>query len=214
MKTVRQRVLEFIRTHRSVSAAELGSAFHMTPANARHHLAILMELGLVEAAGQRPADGKGRPTRVFAISRQSAGQNVDQLTSALLDLQQESFTGNSARGSMELLVEGMAARMQPAGSADPGENAPRTLTRSLNHLAQVLNRHHYASRWEAHPGRPHLILGNCPYGSIIAGHPELCWMDAGIIQKFLGVPVNQEAKLKRDPSGLPYCLFLIGKEQV
>ena len=214
MKTVRQRVLEFIRTHRSATAAELGSAFHMTTANARHHLAILLELGLVEVAGQRRADGKGRPTRVFAISRQSAGQNVDQLTSALLDLQQESFTGNSARGSMKPLVEGMAARMQPAGSVDPGENAPRNLTRSLNHLTQVFNRHHYASRWEAHPGRPHLILGNCPYLSIIANHPELCRMDAGIIQQFLGVPVNQEAKLKRDPSGLPYCMFLIGKEQV
>ena len=213
MKTVRQRVLEFIRTHRSVTATELGSAFHMTPANARHHLAILMELGLVEVANQRHAEGKGRPARVFAVSRQSAGHNLDQLSSALLDLQQVRREGDTARGSMELLVEEMAARMQPAGS-DPGENAPRNLTRSLNHLTRVFNRHHYASRWEAHPGRPHLILGNCPYQPIIGGHPELCWMDAGIIQQFLGVAVNQEAKLKRDPSGMPYCLFLIGKEQV
>ena len=74
MKTVRERILEYIRSHRAVTVAELSQAFQMTPANARHHLATLLEQGLLQVVADRPASGKGRPAHIYAISEQASGK--------------------------------------------------------------------------------------------------------------------------------------------
>jgi predicted ArsR family transcriptional regulator len=85
VKTARQRILEYIRNHRAATVAELSLVLQTSPSNIRHHLSILQEQGAIEVIGERPADGKGRPMKVFALAERYLGNNLDLLTSALLE---------------------------------------------------------------------------------------------------------------------------------
>jgi predicted ArsR family transcriptional regulator len=67
----------------------------------------------------------------------------------------------------------------------------------------------YQARWEAHADAPRLTLGHCPYAAILPEHPELCALDAALLETLLGAPATQVAKLARDGRGGMYCLFVI-----
>ena len=200
MKSTRERILDYLENHSSVTAEELSHALHMTSANVRHHLAILLKMKFVEIIGERPPKERGRPSKVFSLSRERMGENLDLLAHALLQVamqsrepaEQEKFLKNVARA----LIRG-----------DP----PRgSLTQRLFQTVRKLNEMNYRARWEAHAEAPCLILKHCPYQSILREHPELCEMDAHLLEEMLGVPVQQTARLARDPDGGRYCMFRIG----
>jgi predicted ArsR family transcriptional regulator len=65
---------------------------------------------------------------------------------------------------------------------------------------------HYEPRWEARAAGPEIILGHCPFASIIARHPELCQLDAHLLEQGL---VRQAAKLEPNQRGLPICIFAV-----
>jgi predicted ArsR family transcriptional regulator len=71
---------------------------------------------------------------------------------------------------------------------------------------------HYQARWEAGADGPRIVLGHCPYGTVIEKHPELCQMDGALLAKLLGGEVRQTAKLEKGAGGLPYCVFVFAKK--
>jgi predicted ArsR family transcriptional regulator len=75
-----------------------------------------------------------------------------------------------------------------------------------------LNELGYQARWEARPGDPQVQFGHCPYTAIIADHPELCLLDAALLESMLGNSAIQTAKLETDFQGGKYCRFVIGRE--
>ena len=215
MKTVRTRILEYIRSHRAVTAAELSLAFQMTPANARHHLTTLLDRGLLQVVADRPASGKGRPARIFAISEQALGDNFGLLAGILLD----QLTKQTDPDQLESLLRELAGQLGVKMAATVKANgvpikAGESLTRRLGKTTEILNQHHYQARWEARPDAPRLVLGHCPFSAILQEHPELCKLDAYLIEHFAAISVEQTAKLARDPAGLRFCMFRIGKERV
>lgn len=198
MKTSRQRLLDFIQAHSVVSAAEIGQALRMSEANARHHLSILKNQGLVEVSGQRPAQGKGRPTLLYSLSQQTLGDNLPLLAGALLDelrasLSPEAYISWMRRISQRLLEQ--------------HSTAPVHMTQRLYNAVQQLNAWRYQARWEAHAGAPRLILGRCPYAILLANHPELCQMDAALLEGFLDAGVEPLAIQSIDGRGLRQCIF-------
>jgi predicted ArsR family transcriptional regulator len=197
MKTSRQRILEYIQSHRAVTIGELSDALHMTEANARHHLAILQERDLVEVVAMRPPKGKGRPCKVFSPSEQALGHNLDRLTAALLS----EFGGRYGPGERLDLLQGAAERL--AGQVP----SVGSLTGRLSLAVQQLNQLNYHARWEAHGAGPHMILGHCPYAPILSEHPELCHLDAALLERLLGGEVEQLAKQALDERGIPHCVF-------
>jgi predicted ArsR family transcriptional regulator len=208
MKTSRQRVLEYVQAHYPVTAADLSQALHMTEANARHHLSILQERGLLQPAGQRPARAKGRPAQLYRPSDQILGHNLDQLAAALLAL----LKSRADEGEMDEALRSLAGRIAPPGLSEQqpgGEN----LTRRLYLAVRRLNELHYQARWEAWRGAPRLILGHCPYAAIIDHHPELCRMDAYILGGLAQAQVEQTAKLAPDTQGALHCIFRIIEER-
>ncbi len=50
--------------------------------------------------------------------------------------------------------------------------------------------------------------------AILKEHPELCQMEAYLIEHFTNVPVEQTARLAKDIAGLRFCMFRVGKERV
>lgn len=217
MKTSRQKLFAYLQQRTVVSVPELSAALRMTPANARHHLRILQEQGLVEIVGERQPAGsqRGRPILLYGLSRHSRGHNLDGLLSALLKvasdqpggLGQEDFLRQAARR----LAEQTKKSESPERAAAPEDGGKRTapLSARLVAIIQQLNTWRYQARWEARREAPRVILGNCPYAAILAEHPEICRFDHYLLQALMDLPVEQVARLVPDYRGLPQCVFRV-----
>ncbi len=200
MKTTRQRILDYLKGRWGASAAELGRALSLTPANIRHHLRILLGEGVVHVVAERHAGNRGRPTLIYSLSEQAHAHNLDGLASALLD---ELIFADKAEENLLSLAK-VAQRM--AGHAVP---AQAHLTSRLNACIRRLNALNYQARWEAHAHGPHVILGHCPYAAILSEHPELCRLDALLLESLLNASTAQIAKLTPSSHGGFICVFAV-----
>lgn len=203
MQKTRQRILDTLEQRHSATARELAKAFGMTGANLRHHLRLLQEEDLVETIDERPTGGRGRPEKVYALSRRAQPDNLAGLARGLLALLGERQVAKRPATRLRHLAQ----RLAGGASARPGQAASARLvgaTRRLNELG-------YRAHWEARPDGPQVVLGHCPYAAIIAEHPELCRMDAALLAELLGQDVEQLAKLQPGPEGTPQCLFRFAK---
>jgi len=194
MQRTRQRILEQLESQRSATPAELSRALDMTAANMRHHLAVMEEAGLVQAVGEKPSGGRGRPSQVYMCTPQAEEDNLGQLASAALRV-----LGSTQ--SMKQLAEKLGGEQGAAFGP---------LAQRLYKAVQRLNELKYKARWEAHAEAPHLILERCPYAAIIDQHPELCQMDALLLEGLTGEAVQQIAKLEHGLEGPPHCIFVAG----
>ena len=181
----------------------------MTGANARYHLGVLHSEGLVEVVGTRPAVGKGRPAQVYSLSDQARGNNLAVLAAALLDELVLPLPETDQEPALRKLA--MRLSKQVEGNTDANKPGLRMvgahLTHSLKQAVQRLNELGYEARWEARVGAPRVILGRCPYASILNQHPELCRLDAALLETMLGVSVELIARQVVDERGLRSCSF-------
>ncbi len=194
--TARQRVLTQLSKLGPASARELARTLRMSEANVRHHLRVLASDSRVEVrktplslqGGQRGGKGRGRPEKVFGLSPALEGDNLSALAEALL-----------AEAGSSLRMEALAKHILNAD-----EFAGQPMARRLSLLVERLNDMHYQSRWEAGAEGPRVLFGRCPYAAMIEKHPELCWMDAGLLGNALGKEVRQLAKIEK---GQGVCVF-------
>ena len=200
MKSVRQQIIDHLKIRGNVTATELSHALHVTPANIRHHLGILINVGAIQIAGNLPSRSRGRPAKVYALTRMVGQHNLGGLASALLEERLGSLSGPDREAAFQRI----AAHLKPVQ-----ETPPANLTQRLNRTVQWLNDQHYAARWEAHTEAPQVIFGNCPYASILADHPELCQLDTALLSDLLAAPARQTAKLAQDSRGSTFCRFMI-----
>ena len=196
MQNTRQQILDYIRTNKMASAIEISRAFPMTPANARHHLSILEDQNLIENVGQRLAKGRGRPTKLYALTHQAMDHNIDLLVDALLKILKSSDD-----------LEDHFKLLSPILFCD-SDSVTSPIGR-LNQAIQRMNEMHYQARWEVSSDGPKVILGHCPYAAVLAENPELCTMDEVLLSDQLKQPVEQVSKLERSPQGTPYCTFAV-----
>lgn len=203
MKTSRQRLLDYLASRGRVTVEELSRALRMTPANARHHLSVLVEQGSVEVVGQQLASGRGRPALVYGLAAALEGNNLDRLGDALLVELLDGVEAEERKKRMQRLADRIC------GSITSEKREDELLSRKLVATVKRLNEMNYRARWEARSRAPSLILGRCPYAAIIDHHPELCTLDAALLETMLGVRVSQITKLAPDGHGNTQCLFSI-----
>jgi predicted ArsR family transcriptional regulator len=201
MKTSRQRLLEFLRSKKSASAGEIARALKMSAANARHHLAILLDEGVVEISKLRLGESRGRPAQVYSLTRQTGLHNLDKLSNALL---QELL-------ATVALEERPATLRRVASHLHGREALPANLTHRLVHATRRLDEMNYQARWEAHAQAPRIVLEHCPYAAILPEHPELCQMDGFLLEIMIGQPVSQIIRLERNSLGVTQCVFALQK---
>lgn len=190
----RQKILAFLKKQNIATATEIGAALRVTSANARHHLSLLAADGLVEAVSLRGQGQRGRPRKIYRLGNAVLGDNLAGLADALL---------------AQVLPEEAQSTLDALGRvlAGPPPERSTPLMRRLALTVARLNAMRYHARWEAHITGPRLALGHCPYAAIIARRPELCRMDAVLLQTLLGTGVEQLAKLEQTETGNVYCLF-------
>jgi len=212
MSTSRQHVLDYISSQPAVTAPDVSRALQMTGANARHHLAILETQGSVEVIGLRPAQGRGRPAKLYRVSSKNKWDNLGVLVSAFLDEFVVGVNDADRITAIHKLVRRLIKGVLESGAFSGVENqkASATLTQRLSSSIAVLNELNYMARWEAHADAPQVILGQCPYALIIADHPEMCQVENVLLEELLGVRVVQSARQALDTRGLRYCAFSLG----
>jgi predicted ArsR family transcriptional regulator len=196
MQATRQRILDFLDQRGSATSHQIGQAFGMTAANVRRHLAILQQRSLVQPVGRTPAEGRGRPELTYGLV---ASSKLEPLTRALL----AEAEATPAR-SRPAVIKRVAATLLGSDTVASGQQSKRLLN-----AIQKLTPLGYKPRWEARPSGPQVVLGACPYASIIGDHPILCQLDAQMLETALGSPVDHIAKLQPGPNGIPQCIFMM-----
>lgn len=197
--TARQRVLAHLRKQRSASAGQIGRALNMSAANVRHHLSILLSDGRIAMMEERKKEGRGRPVKFYRLSESLLGDNLALLSDTLLDEWLTHLAPAKRGGALRSLARALVSRMGQTSSQVQ-------VAKRLASLVAKLNELHYQSRWEAGPEGPRVLFAHCPYAVIIEKHPELCKMDAAMLEALLGGDVRQTAKLERE--GAPACVFV------
>jgi predicted ArsR family transcriptional regulator len=205
MATARQKILRYILEERGVTVEALSRVFKVTQANIRHHLSILVEQGSVRVIGKMEQNGKGRPSQIFTASQRSDQNNLEQLTDTLLS----TLLSDAQPENSNVLMHEIARQMVSKTIVD--KHNP---TRQLYSTIRALNRMSYQAHWEAHIENPRIMLGHCPYQAILAHHPEICQLDAFLLQELLDTPVSQAGKLSPNTKSLPECVFLINKRPI
>lgn len=190
--TARQKVLLYMNKTRTASAREISRALQMSAPTVRHHLRVLVSDGRLEMAFVRGKDSKGRPEKVYSLPRAALGDNLSVLAEALIAEAGSGFDG-----------EALAKRL--AGDAK-FENQPAA--KRLNLLVEKMNQMNYHARWEAGAEGPRILFGHCPYGAIIARHPELCKMDESLLEELMQRTAIQISKIGQEGSLL--CVFVLG----
>ena len=196
MITARQKVLAHLKKTRAASAREIARALNMSAPNVRHHLSVLCSDGRVDVLGTavNNREGRGRPEKMYSLSQAALGDNLSALANALLT---EAGSG--------LNVEALASHI-----LNLSQFANLPVAKRLVLLIEKLDEMHYQARWEAGAEGPRVIFGRCPYAKVIDGHPELCKMDAALLEKSLGRPVSQSSKNETVGHGLCPFIFRVG----
>jgi predicted ArsR family transcriptional regulator len=198
--TTRLRILEYLRKQQTASVRELSRALLMTGANIRHHLAVLESNNLIEFVSQRQ-EGRGRPENIYGLSHRMLGDGLGDLAGAMFTAWLLIMPDEAREEGLRSVARELGGERLPSSDI----SIPVRLSRSMDRLNDL----HYQARWEAGVAGPHMILGRCPYSSIVTSYPDLCRMDAFLIEQQIGLPVKQMAKLQTSIKGLPYCTFQV-----
>ncbi len=196
---MRQRFLTYFQKNHNASAGELSRVFGVTPADVRHHLRVLKSEGLVDIVDLMKGEGKGRPVKVYGLSRMARGDNLQPLVDALLT----DWVGAMPPRETDQALERLAAHLMGNSSRNDRDPLARKLAQCIDHM----NKMHYHSRWEAHASGPRIIFESCPYASVIGTHPELCLLDKKLLEEYLGGSVEQVSKLEKGSRNIPVCVF-------
>ena len=198
--TSRQKVFEVIRKHQLVTVSELNHFLEMTPANIRHHIAVLKANGLVERIDSRKKIGRGRPEAVYAVSNVFNEDGLETLIEGIFKLWFSTLSQDELIQKMQSIARYLAG--------DGVDIRIISINKKLTMCMNYLNDLHYKAKWEASPSGPRIKFGNCPYRKIINLHPELCLMDNYLLEELVGIKLSQVSKLEHDERGILYCSFI------
>ncbi len=181
MQSVRRRITEILKENGTATVAELAESLGMAQVSVRHHLDILVGEDLVEQTGVRRRDGAGRPSQVYALTRNAMSlfpQRNAQLASSVL-------TELKAVLPPEEVAQLLIRVAERTASEAPRPREGQPVEERLAQVAEFLGQKGYSARWEACDGYFELQACNCPYSGVAEQHPELCLMDHAMIKALL-----------------------------
>ncbi len=199
MISTRLQIISYLEHHHSASVRELSNLLHLTPANIRHHLAILQKEGSVNISLETTSIPRGRPTKTYSLSSRKLANNYPILCKALLDL----IKAQSQSNKQEIY--------QSIANTILGNEKPsaQTLTQNLIQTINWLNKYNYEANWEAEKEQPIIKLNHCPYYSLVQDYPELCEIDNYLLNRMINRKVLLVFKLQKGNSHQTTCKFKV-----
>jgi len=170
----------------------------MTGANIRHHLALMKADGQIVILSQQQGV-RGRPINIYGASDRVRGTGLRGLVEAMLD----TWTGNMPGDELDSHLRSLAKNLAGAATMDANVGTSRRLGQAVDRLNDL----HYQARWEAGASGAKVILSHCPYAEIIERHPELCRMEAYMLEDKTGLHARQLAKQEQGRDGVRRCIF-------
>lgn len=202
MQSVRRRITEILKEHGAATVAELAGQLGMAQVSVRHHLDILVVEDLVDLTGVRRRDGAGRPSQMYALTRNAMTlfpQRNAQLASSVLTELKAVLPQDAVR---ELLIRVAEKTVLEA----PKPSASQTLEERLEQVTGFLTLKGYSARWEARNGHYELHACNCPYSGVAEQHPELCVMDHTLIEHLLPDAIRLQSRVV---DGSTRCTYIL-----
>ncbi len=165
---------------------------------------MLRSEGLVAAPIPVHRDAPGRPRYVYRLTEKAESlfsQNVTNLTATLMAEMKEKLPEDQINVIFEGVAQRMAAEMPPASGDE-------TLEARLGRVVAHLNTQGYEARWEPHELGYVLHTANCPYGSIVSGHDDLCKIDMRYISRLLGTVPRRLGHLQEGEGSCSYLVVV------
>lgn len=195
VQKTRAKILDYLDTHPSSSAAEISRFLQLTPANIRYHLTILEKRALVQITDLRPAGGSGRPILLYNLTSQNLGTNLQHLMGVLLDVIQED---DEYEVLLDRITNGFLKDFQP-------ETGNRISI--YNQAILFLNENNYRASWKATPEGPQIELRHCPYYDLAKTQPQLCQIDEKVISKIFETELLLTKKRDFGTNPFSPCVF-------
>ncbi len=166
--TTRDELLNYFSDCQAHTIADLSQNLNLTKADIRYQLRKLLKEKSILATKDLYHYPQGRPAVRYIINRVRQPENYREIVEILLAL-----SANPAELEDEIAND-LIKKLNL--------NQSQALISRLNHLIEELNKRNYKARWETRPNGPVVILGNCPYYSLLIKHPQFCKIDKKLIE--------------------------------
>jgi DeoR family suf operon transcriptional repressor len=203
----KEKIFQALRTQGQMTVTELASAIKITPIAVRHHLTSLQAEGMIEVREER--HGVGRPRQIIKLTPSALDRNTSryyQFTSLLLDQLKEHLPPEMVEKLLLEVASGMAGAWKKELDSLP-------LPRRLERLVELLTGEGFVARVESTgSGQYCLTELACPYSRISLSHPEVCALDASMISRALGTPVERTSCIRTGSNACTYSIAGTEKE--
>ncbi len=200
MTDPRSQILQLLRRQGPLGVQELAEALGLAPVTVRYHLSVLEQEGKVAREVERR--GVGRPRHLYRLTpeaRQERGKEAE-LADQLLRTVKRTLGERAAQQMLEQIAEQLAAEKAAALAGLP-------LEERLQVLVETLGAEGFLAEWERTGGQILLREYDCPYLLLRHNHPEVCQVDAAVLERILGAPVERTATT--DGEGEFCCTFVV-----
>jgi DeoR family suf operon transcriptional repressor len=203
----KERIFQTLRTQGQMTVSELSSAVEITPIAVRHHLTALQAEGMIEVREER--HGVGRPRQIYKLTPIALDRDTSryfQFTTLLLDQLKVHLPPDVVENLLMEVASSMAGEWKTELDLLP-------LPRRLERLVELLTDEGFVARVESTgAGQYCLTELACPYSRISLSHPEICALDASMISRALGIPVERTSCIRTGSDACVYSITEVEKE--
>lgn len=199
--TTQDRVLRLVVENGPISAAELASLLHLTPAGVRRHIAALeREDRIVVHEPSGPEQRRrGRPARHY-VATDTGRSGLSHAYSDLATHALEFIDAVAGSGAVELFANQRVSELEERYTPVVEAAGPEVEDRA-EALAAALTEDGYAATVRKVGPRGGLAVqlcqGNCPVLAVAESYPQLCHAETRAFSRLLGVHVQRLATLAR-----------------
>lgn len=167
-ETTRGRIVGALREQRSASAADLATAFGLSPNAIRQQLLVLERDGLV--TGKSVRRSRTKPTVEYALTAEAERyfpQRYDKMLNAVLREIREAGGDDAVKAVFDRIGSRAAQRLDA-----PVDGSAEAKIGAL--VARLRERGVSAEMRATERGTIEVHEHNCPYASVVAENPEAC----------------------------------------
>lgn len=183
----RQEILELLRRHGQMTAAELSESLGIGAVGVRQHVALLERDGLVHTPSVRR--GVGRPSHLYSLTATAEALFPRRYERLLMDTLEFILD----QGGPEAIDELFRRRRESMAE----QYAPRLSNKSradqIAELASILAELGYMTEWHTLEDGSFVITEhNCPIDCAARHHNEACTHELALYEQLLGIPIIRE----------------------